>query len=85
MVDGRPLLAQPWQLDFTQGLYAETYHAQLKSAGMYPSDWSYGLSAAQFVGGTMLLSWDLTPDDSDRRAYLLPRRLGTVKASLRFA
>ena len=29
------LQAQPWQPDFTQGLYAETYHALLKSAGMY--------------------------------------------------
>ena len=85
VVDGRPLPAQPWQPDFKQGLYEETYHALLKSAGMYPSDWSNGLSAAQFVGGTMLLSWDLTPDDSDGMAYLSPRPLGTVKASLRFA
>ena len=85
VVDRRPLPAQPWQPDFTQGLYAETYHALLKSAGMYPSDWSNGLSAAQFVGGTMLLSWDLTPDESDGTAYLSPRPLGTVKASLRFA
>ena len=83
VVDGWPLPAQPWQPDFTQSLYAETYHALLKSAGMYPSDWSNGLSAAQFVGGTMLLSWDLTPDDSDGTAYL--SGLGTVKASLRFA
>ena len=83
VVDGRPLPAQPWQPDFTQGLYAETYHALLKSAGMYPSDWSNGLSAQQFLGGTMLLSWDLTPDDSDGTAYLSPRH--TVKASLRFA
>ena len=33
----------------------------------------------------MLLSWDLMPDDSDRKAYLSARRLDTVKASLRFA
>ena len=32
----------------------------------------------------MLLSWDLTPDDSDGTAFLSPRRLGTVKASPRF-
>ena len=85
VVDGWPLPAQPWQPDFMQGLYAETYHAVLKSVGMYPSDWSNGLSATQFLGCTMLLSWDLTPDDSDGMAYLSPRRLGTVKASLRFA
>ena len=85
VVDGGPLPAQPWQPDFTQGLYAETYHALLKSAGMYPSDWCNGLSAKQFVGGSMLLPWDLMPDDSGGMAYLLPRRLGTVKASLRFA
>ena len=34
VVDGRPLLAQPWQQDFMQGLYAEFYHAVLKSTGM---------------------------------------------------
>ena len=79
-----PLPAQPWQPDLTQGLYAETYHALLKSAVMYPSNWSNGLSAEQFMGGSMLLPWDLTPDDSDGMAYLSPRRLGIVKASLRF-
>ena len=84
VVDGRPLPAQPRQLDFVQGLYAETYHALLKFTGMYPSDWSNGLSATQFVGGSMLSSWDLMPDDSDGTAYLSPRRLGTVKTSLRF-
>ena len=68
-----------------QGLYAETYHALLKSAGMFCGNWSDGLSAAQLVGGTMLLSWDLTPDDSDGTAYQSPRRLGTVRASLRCA
>ena len=34
VVDGQPLPAQPWQPDFMQGLYAETYHTLLKSAGM---------------------------------------------------
>lgn len=33
----------------------------------------------------MFLSFDLTPDDSDGVTYVSPRRLGTVKASLRFA
>ena len=85
VVDGRPLPAQPWQPDFMQGLYAETYHALLKFSGMYPSYWSNGMSVEHFVDGIMLLSWDLTPDDSNGVAYLSPRRLGTVKASLRFA
>ena len=85
VVDGRPLPAQTWQPDFIQGLYAETYHTLLKSSGMYPSDWSNGLSAEQFMGGCMLLSWDLTPDASDGLAYLSPRRLGTMKASMKVA
>ena len=85
VVDGCPLLTQPWQPDFKWGLYAETYHSLLKSSGMYPSDWSNRMSAEQFEGGSMLLSWDLMPDDSDCVAYLSPRRLGLVKASLRFA
>ena len=85
VVDGRPQPAQPWQPDFLQGLYAETYHAILKFSGMYPSYWSNGMSVEQFVGGSMLLSCDLMPDDSNSMAYLSPRHLGTVKASLRFA
>ena len=52
---------------------------------MYPSDWSNGLSVDQFMGGSMLLSWGLMPDDSDGVAYLSFRYLGTIKASLRFA
>ena len=84
-VDGRPLPAQPWQPDFMQGLYAETYHALLKFSGMYPSYWSNGMSVEQFMGGSMLLSWGLMLDDCNGVAYLSPRHLGTVKASLRFA
>ena len=84
VVDRRPLPAQPWQPDFTQGLYAETCHALLKSERMYPSNWSNDLLAEQFTGGSKLLSWDLMPDDIDRTVYLSPRHLGTVKASLRF-
>ena len=41
------------------------------------------MSADQFLGGSML-SWDLMPDVKDGVAYLSPRRLGTVKASLGF-
>ena len=85
VVDARPLLAQSWQPDFMQGLYAETYHTLLKSVGICPSNWSNGLSAQQFVGGSMLLSCELTPNDSDGMAYLSPRRLGTLKTSLGFA
>ena len=62
-----------------------TNHALLKCSGMCPSDWSNGLSVDQFMGGSMLLSWDLMPDDSDGVAYLSTRYLGTIKASLRFA
>ena len=85
VLDGRPIPAQPWQPDFMQGLYDETYPALLKFSGMYPSYWSNGMSVEQFVGGSMLLSWDLMPDDINGVAYLSPRHLGTVKASLRFA
>ena len=55
VVDGRPLPAQPWQPNFEWGLYAKTYHALLKSSDMYPSNWSNGFFAEQFVGGNMLL------------------------------
>ena len=72
VLSGRPLPAQPWQPDNKQGLYAEAYHALLKSSGMYPSDWSNGLSANQFVGGTMLLSGDMVPESSDGVAHLSP-------------
>ena len=84
-VDGRPIPAQPWQPDFMQGLYAETYHALLKFSGMHLSYWSNGMSVEQFLGGSMLLSWGLMLDDSNGVAYLSLRHLGTVKASLRFA
>ena len=43
------------------------------------------MSVEQFVGGSKLFSWDLMPDNSNGVAYISPRHLGTVKASLRFA
>ena len=61
------------------------YHALLKSRGMYPSDWSSGMYSDQIVGGNMLLSWYLAPNNRDGVAYLLARCLDTAKASLRFA
>ena len=39
----------------------------------------------QYIGGSMLFGFDLTPDDGgDGVAYWTPRRYGTVKCSLRF-
>ena len=68
----------------TAGLWARHVCRDLPASGMYPSDWSNGMSAKQFVGGSMLLSWDLTPDDREGVANLSPRCLGMVKVSLRF-
>ena len=45
VVEGHPLLAQPWQ----QGLYAEAYHAFLRSSSLYPSDWSNDLIDSLFM------------------------------------
>ena len=85
VVDGRPIPAQPLQPNFETGCFTECYHALVKSSGLYPSDWSHDLTPEQYQGGSMFLSYDLTPDDNDGVAYVSPRRLGTVKASLRFA
>ena len=85
VVDGRPIPAQPLQPDFERGNYAECYHALMKSSGLYPSDWSNDLTPEQYQAGSMFLSFDLNPDDGDGVAYVSPRRLGTVKANLRFA
>ena len=44
-----------------------------------------GVTKHQFTGGSMILGFDLTPDDgSEGVAYLTPRRFGTVKAHLHF-
>ena len=56
-----------------------------RHSSMYPSDWSNDLTCSQFMYGSMLLSWDLMPNDSNSVAYLSPRHLGTVKVNLRFA
>ena len=47
---------------------------------MYPSNWSNDLTHRQFVGSSIMLSWDLTPDDSE---VWSPCPLG-VKARLGF-
>ena len=77
-----PATLQP---DFEQGTYTGTYHALMKSSGMCPSDWRNDLTHNQFMGSSMLLSWDLTPNASNGMAYLYSRHLGTVKASRIFA
>ena len=77
-----PATLQP---DFEQGAYTGAYPALMKSSGMCPSDWRNDLTHNQFMGSSMLLSWDLTPNASNGMAYLYPRHLGTVKASLIFA
>ena len=77
-----PATLQP---DFKQGTYTGAYPALMKSIGMCPSNWRNDLTHNQFMGSSMLLSWDLTPNASNGMAYLYPRLLGTVKASLIFA
>ena len=81
--DGRPLPTQPWWLDFELSTNTEAYHVLMKSNGIYPSDWGNDMTAEQFVGGSILLSWDLTLGNSDGMAYLSLRQLGTMKANLR--
>ena len=85
MVDICLLPAHPLQPDFEQGTYAETTHTLIKSCVMYTSDWSNDLTYNHFMSGSMLLSWDVMPNDSDGVAYLFPRCLDTMKASLIFA
>ena len=76
---------RPLQQSFEWGTYAEAYHALMKSGSMYPSDWGNDLMVDWFVGSSMLLFWDLKPDNSISMAYLSPRCLGTVKSGLRGA
>ena len=85
VVDGRPLLAQPWQPDFESGLYSETYHALLKSSGMYPSirameclpnrSWVAACCCPGTWCQMTVTVWPTYPPDVWK---------GTVKASLRF-
>ena len=77
-----PATLQP---DFEQGTYTGAYHALMKFSDMCPSDWRNDLTHNQFMGSSMLLSWDLTPNTSNGMAYLYPGHLGTIKASLIFA
>ena len=72
-------VCQPWPPDLTQGLYDQPYLTEVQ---WHVPQW---LSVDQFMGGSMLLSWDLMPDNSNGVAYLSSRHLGTIKASLRFA
>ena len=71
-------VCQPWPPDLMQGLYDQPYLTEVQ---WHVPQW---LSVDQFMGGSMLLSWDLMPDDSNGVAYLSSRHLGTIKASLRF-
>ena len=53
-------------------MYIKAYHALMKPGGMYPSHWGNDMMADQFVGGSMLLSWDLTTNDSNGFVYMSP-------------
>lgn len=86
VVDGKQVPSQPLQPDFSNGLYSDCYHSMIKATTAYPQDWSNGISASVYEGGCMFLGFDLTPDDAGEGVhYVTPRRLGTVKAVLRFA
>ena len=86
VVDGRHVPAQPLSPDFSKGLYAECYQGLMKASAQYPNDWSNGISAEHYEDGCCFLAFDLTPDDAgDGVNYTTPRRMGTVRASLRFS
>ena len=72
--------------DFSKGLYAECYQSLMKACAQYPNDSSNGITADQYEDGSCFLAFDLTHDESgDGVNYTTPRRMGTVRASLRFA
>ena len=55
-------------LDFELGMYAEAYHALMKSSGMYPSDWGNDLTVDQLVcccrgtwQPTTVMAWPTCP------------------------
>ena len=86
IVDGRHVPAQPMMPDFSKGLYAECYQSLMKACAQYPNDSSNGITADQYEDGSCFLAFDLTHDESgDGVNYTTPRRMGTVRASLRFA
>ena len=84
-VEGKQLPHNGINIDMSQNLWIEAYFSYIKNCGLYPYNWRNGVTKFQFTGGTMILGFDLTPDDgSEGVAYLTPRRFGTVKAHLRF-
>ena len=84
-VEGKQLPHKGINIDMSQNLWIEAYFSYIKNCGLYPYDWGNGVTKHQFTGGTMILGFDLTPDDgSEGVAYLTPRRFGTVKAHLGF-
>jgi hypothetical protein len=86
IVDGRQVPSHGMQCDFSRGLYGDLYHYLVRVTGPYPHNGGSALSTDQFQGGSTLLAYDLTADQSgDGVDYVGPRRTGTVRASLRFA
>lgn len=86
IVDGRHIPAQPMMPDFSRGLYVECYQSLMKVCAQYPNDSTNGITAEQYQDGSCFLAFDLTSDGAgDGVNFTTPRRMGTVRASLRFA
>ena len=84
-VDGKQVPSRGYECDFHRGSFIDAFHGLHKNCGSYGANWSNGIDRAQFIGGCFILGFDLTPDESGNGgAHVTQRRLGCVKASLRF-
>ena len=84
-VEGKQLPQNGINIDVDNNEWIEAYYSYVKNCGLYPYDCGNGVTRGQYLGGSFIIVYDLTPNDAgDGVAYLTPRRFGTVKANLRF-
>ena len=84
-VDGRQIPTKGLQFDLDEGKWLDGYIYLLKCTGSYPNDRSNGITGEEYLNGSFLMAFDLTPDlEGGSGGHISPPRNGTVKASLRF-
>jgi hypothetical protein len=82
-VNGETTPSEPYTPDFANGLCMREYRAMFENTGIHHDNLGSAVSMAQFVGGTFLTVYDLSPDKCNGYHFHQPQT-GNVEMTLGF-
>jgi hypothetical protein len=84
-IDGQPKPCKPFQPDFANNNYIESYYTLFSGTGIHYSNRGLCIDREEFPNGYCLTAFDTTPDLSANEDHWTLQRSSTMRIEVRFA